>query len=175
MMPLTVVTNEGYVNNDPHLSWQLDKLKEANADGFMVDVWWGLTEKQPKQYDFSAYEKLVSMAEQRGMRVQLVASFHQCGGNVGDDCFIPLPSFVTGESDIWFKDQHGNENKEYISFFADEVAVGDDRSPLNMYGDWLSALSATFSDKLGGTIAEVQVGLGPCGELRYPSYPMSLG
>ena len=26
-----------------------------------------------------------------------------------------------------------------------------------------------------GTVSEVEVGLGPCGELRYPSYPESHG
>ena len=78
--------------------------------------------------------------------MQLVTSFHQCGGNVGDTCDIPLPDFVTGQSDIWYKDrpgtevlpqlifemsyklescqdQHGHEDKEYISLFADNVTI----------------------------------------------------
>ncbi|KAJ4958677.1 hypothetical protein NE237_025788 [Protea cynaroides] len=32
-----------------------------------------------------------------------------------------------------------------------------------------------FKDYLGGVIVEIQVGMGPCGELRYPSYPESNG
>jgi beta-amylase len=32
-----------------------------------------------------------------------------------------------------------------------------------------------FQDYLGDVIVEVQVGMGPCGELRYPSYPESNG
>ncbi|PSR93503.1 Beta-amylase [Actinidia chinensis var. chinensis] len=32
-----------------------------------------------------------------------------------------------------------------------------------------------FKDYLGEVIAEIQVGMGPCGELRYPSYPESNG
>ncbi|AQL05562.1 Beta-amylase 3 chloroplastic [Zea mays] len=32
-----------------------------------------------------------------------------------------------------------------------------------------------FRDYLGNVIAEIQVGMGPCGELRYPSYPEANG
>jgi len=173
MLSLTTVTNDGNIGNKGHLAWELDKLRESNADGFMVDVWWGITEPQPKAYNFGAYQELVEMAEERGLKVQFVTSFHQCGGNVGDDCFIPLPSFVTQQSDIWFKDQNGAETKEYISFFADDVAMDDGRTVLDMYADWFSALASTFASKLGNTVTEVQVGLGPCGELRYPAYPLS--
>lgn len=169
MLSLTTVSNEGRLNKG-EVSWHLDKIREANADGLMVDVWWGLTEKQPKVYDFGPYLELLGMAEQRGLKVQFVASFHQCGGNVGDDCSIPLPAWVTKHSDIWFTDQHGNQNKEYISFFADDVALEGGRTPLDMYGDWMAALAAALEGKLGNTVTELQVGMGPCGELRYPSY-----
>jgi len=171
MLPLTTVSNEGVVSNRDHFSWQLDRLKEAGIDGVMADVWWGLTEKSSKQYDFSGYEELVSMVEQRGMRVQFVASFHQCGGNVGDTCFIPLPDFVLQNQDIWYTDQSGNTNKEYISLFADHVRLNDGRTPLEMYEDWFSALYSTFKPKIdSGVVMEVQVGMGPAGELRYPGY-----
>jgi beta-amylase len=86
-----------------------------------------------------------------------------------------LPSFVTEQSDIWFKDQKGAQTKEYISFFADRVAVHGGRTPLDMYADWFQALASTFEPKLGNTITEIQVGLGPCGELRYPAYPLERG
>lgn len=174
MLGLTTVSNTGVLNVGD-TAWKLDKLREANADGFMVDVWWGLTERQPKVYNFDAYKQLVQMAEQRGLKVQFVASFHQCGGNVGDDCSIPLPSWVTHHGDVWFKDQHGNQNKEYISIFADDVPLEGGRTPLDMYGDWMAALAAAFEGKLGNTITEIQVGMGPCGELRYPSYLMGNG
>jgi len=170
MLPLTTVSSDGKLADVDGLSQKLDRLKDAGVDGFMVDVWWGLTEKQPKVYDFSAYQKLVQLAEQRGMKVQFVASFHRCGGNVGDECDIPLPPFVRQNSDIWYTDRAGHQNQEYISLFADNVSLHDGRTPLDMYGDWMTALAANFSSKLGSTISEIQVGMGPCGELRYPSY-----
>jgi len=175
MLPLTTVSSDGKLSNVADLSQKLDRLKEAGVDGFMVDVWWGVTERQPQVYDFAAYHELVQLAEKRGMKVQFVASFHRCGGNNGDDCNIPLPSFVMQNKDIWYTDRSGNQNQEYISLFADNVSLQDGRTPLDMYGDWMTALAASFSSQLGSTISEIQVGMGPSGELRYPSYAPSNG
>jgi len=172
MLPLDVVTNDGELRDESGLAAQLDQLKGASVDGFSTDVWWGLTEKSAKQYKFDAYSKLVSMAKERGMKVQLMASFHQCGGNVGDDCDIPIPAFAHDASGVWYTDKNGHEDKEYISLFADNLPIGD-RTPLQMYSDWLNAFAATFSAEFGETIAEVQLGMGPAGELRYPGYQLS--
>merc|ERR1740120_1623 len=72
----------------------LDSMMVTGVDGFMVDVWWGLTEMQPQEYDFEGYRDLFDMAKARDWKVQAVASFHRCGGNVGDACNTPLPPFV---------------------------------------------------------------------------------
>ena len=42
-------------------------------------------------------------------------SFHQCGGNVGDACDIPLPRWALEADNIWYKDQNGQESKDFIS------------------------------------------------------------
>lgn len=171
MLPLDTVANDGSLKDPQGLGAMLDKVKSANVDGFMADCWWGVTEKTEKAYDFAAYKQLVSMAKGRGMKVQFVASFHECGGNVGDSCNIPVPSFVGQHNDVFYKDQFGNTDKEYISLFADNVTVGG-RTPLQMYSDWFEAFATTFAADLGSTIAEIQVGMGPAGELRYPSYQL---
>jgi len=158
---------------DPNaLASQLDQLKNANINGFMTDVWWGVTERKPKEYDFHSFRQLVNMAKERGMQAQFVTSFHACGGNVGDACNIPLPPFVHEASGIWYKDQQGNEDKEYISLFADNVPVAG-RTPVEMYGDWFKALKTEFSADMGTTLHSLQIGLGPAGELRYPAYQLS--
>mmetsp|Transcript_160610 Transcript_160610/g.510916 ORF Transcript_160610/g.510916 Transcript_160610/m.510916 type:complete len:554 (+) Transcript_160610:99-1760(+) len=169
MLPLDTVSDSGELKDPHELAQMLDKLKWAGLDGFMVDVWWGLTEKSPKVYNFSAYRDLFEMARERQWQVQAVASFHQCGGNVGDSCNILLPDFVLKADDIWYRDSYGNDDREYISLFADEVPVGG-RTPVQMYQDWMAAFASEFSHDLGGLISEVMVGMGPCGELRYPSY-----
>jgi beta-amylase len=40
-----------------------------------------------------------------------------------------------------------------------------------MYRDFMDAFANAFQHMFGSVIAEVTVGLGPAGELRYPSYP----
>jgi len=122
MLPLTTITADGRdVSSD--IYWMFDRLSDSGLDGFMVDVWWGLTEPSPKSYLWDGYRKLFDLAKNRGWKVQVVSSFHQCGGNVGDDCFIPIPSWIPRDQDIWYKDQNGNQNPEYISLFADNVKL----------------------------------------------------
>ena len=45
------------------------------------------------------------------------------------------------------------------------------RTPLEAYTDFMRAFRDAFLADLGECIEEVVVGAGPCGELRYPSYP----
>ncbi|ONK70865.1 uncharacterized protein A4U43_C04F2320 [Asparagus officinalis] len=49
--------------------------------------------------------------------------------------------------------------------------VGPRRSPVQCYADFMRAFRDEFRPLLGSTIVEIQVGMGPAGELRYPSYP----
>ena len=106
-MPLDLVSLDGVLQQE-----RLDKiwaaLKTSNADawafgplgmpvaqdGFMVDVWWGITEPEAKSYRFAAYKSLMQQADegdrcklcqakQHGFKAQVVSSFHQCGNNVG--------------------------------------------------------------------------------------------
>lgn len=55
---------------------------------------------------------------------QVVLSFHECGGNVGDDVCIPLPHWVAeiGRSnpDIFFTDREGRRNPECLSWGIDK-------------------------------------------------------
>eukprot|EP00440_Ansanella_granifera_P010611 gb/GFBE01011513.1/.p1 GENE.gb/GFBE01011513.1/~~gb/GFBE01011513.1/.p1 ORF type:complete len:495 (+),score=74.32 gb/GFBE01011513.1/:1-1485(+) len=172
MMPLRgLVTSDGNLAEQAKLDAIWNALESSGADGFMMDVWWGITEPSPKRYDFTAYRQLLNQAKVRGFKVQVVTSFHRCGGNVGDDCSIPLPAFVLNASDVWYKDSQGRETQEYISLFADDVNIGG-RTPLEMYTDWFAAFATEFRAELGTTIVEVMVGLGPAGEMRYPSYPL---
>lgn len=117
------------------------------------------------------------MAEEIGLTVQFVASFHQCGGNVGDDCYITLPQWVldTGHkhnNSIFYTDQYGDPNPEYISLGANNARIFNGRTPIEIYRDFFLALARTFSQWMPSTVNEIQVGLGPAGELRYPGYQL---
>lgn len=101
-------------------------------------------------------------------------SFHRCGGNVGDDCNIPLPSWVRSVANakqLWYMDYWGNSQDEYLAGSSDNIYISS-RKVIDIYRDYMDAFASTFDYLFqDGTIYEVQIGLGPCGELRYPSYP----
>ncbi|TYI66381.1 hypothetical protein E1A91_D09G220200v1 [Gossypium mustelinum] len=124
-------------------------LKNAGLEGVMVDAWWG-------------YAELVRMVEKHGLKLQVVMSFHQCGGNVVDSCRNQQ------NPDLIYTDRSGQRNPEYISLGCDSLPVLRGRTPIQVYTDYMRSFRERFRDYLGRVIVEIQVGLGPCGELRYP-------
>ena len=176
MAPLTIFNSDQTFKDYNGLKTMLNKLKESKVDGIMVDVWWGLVEASPKTYTWTGYDQLFQMFIELGFKIMPVMSFHRCGGNVGDDANIPLPKFiVNSDKKPFFKDQNGNVDDEYISFGYDEVKI-EGRTPIQMYKDFIEAFAKQYKKYLdNGTIPEIEVGMGPCGELRYPSYQSSFG
>ncbi|XP_068651238.1 beta-amylase 3, chloroplastic-like [Aristolochia californica] len=180
MLPLDTVSTGGGLNKPRSLNASLMALKSAGVEGVMVDAWWGLVEKDgPLKYNWDGYRELVQMVQRHGLKLQVVMSFHQCGGNVGDSCSIPLPPWVLEEisknPDLVYTDRSGRRNPEYISLGCDSLPVLRGRTPVQVYSDYMTSFRENFKDFLGDVIVEIQVGMGPCGELRYPSYPESNG
>ncbi|KAL8121997.1 beta-amylase 1, chloroplastic [Apium graveolens] len=180
MMPLDSVNMGNGLSRRKAMNASLHALKSAGVEGIMMDVWWGLVERDgPGVYNWGGYQELLEMAKKFGLKVQAVMSFHQCGGNVGDSCTIPLPKWVVEEMekdpDLAYTDQWGRRNYEYLSLGCDTLPVLKGRSPVQCYSDYMRAFKEKFNHLLGDTIVEIQVGMGPAGELRYPSYPEQNG
>ncbi|KAL3817960.1 hypothetical protein ACJIZ3_003865 [Penstemon smallii] len=180
MLPLDTISIGGSLNRPRAMLASLMALKSAGAEGVMVDAWWGLVEKDgPSKYNWEGYAELIKMVEKLGLKIQVVMSFHQCGGNVGDSCSIPLPPWVLEEisknPDLVYTDKSGRRNSEYISLGCDSLVVLRGRTPIQVYSDYMRSFGGRFKDYMGRVIVEIQVGMGPCGELRYPSYPESNG
>lgn len=178
MLPLDTVTIANTLTRQRALRASLSALKSAGVDGVMMDVWWGIVEREgPHTYDWAAYRELVGMVRDAGLKLQAVMSFHQCGGNVGDHCMIPLPPWVLSEMeadpDLMYTDKAGRRNSEYISLGCDLLPVLAGRTPLQVYADFMREFRDEFQEFLGEVITEIQVGMGPAGELRYPAYPES--
>ena len=132
-----VVTINNVLEDKARIDKQLKELRAAGVDGVMVDVWWGITESQgPKQYDWSAYRSLFQIVQERGLKLQAIMSFHQCGGNVGDVVNIPLPQWVLdiGESDpdVFYTNRSGNRNKEYLSLGVDNEPLCSGRTAVEV-------------------------------------------
>ncbi|TYG54940.1 hypothetical protein ES288_D09G231700v1 [Gossypium darwinii] len=70
--------------------------------------------------------------------------------------------------DLIYTDRSGQRNPEYISLGCDSLPVLRGRTPIQVYTDYMRSFRERFRDYLGRVIVEIQVGLGPCGELRYP-------
>lgn len=113
------------------------QLKSAGVDGIMVDVWWGIIEAAgAKKYEWGSYKKLFTLVKKCGLRIQAIMSFHQCGGNVGDAVYIPLPEWVLalGESngDVFYTNRVGNRNPEYLSLGVDNQPLFDGRTAVEV-------------------------------------------
>ncbi|KAI9177966.1 hypothetical protein LWI28_021174 [Acer negundo] len=181
MLPLGVITVDNVFEDKEVIEKQLKELKSAGVDGVMMDVWWGIIEsKGSKQYDWSAYRSLFEVIQQCGLKLQAIMSFHQCGGNVGDVVTIPIPQWVreVGETnpDIFYTNRSGTRNNEYLTIGVDHQPLFDGRTAVEIYSDYMKSFRETMSDFLeSGLIIDIEVGLGPAGELRYPSYPESQG
>src|SRR5690606_10030879 len=99
MAPLEL-TNQSQWND---FQWQLGEAASYGLDGISVDVWWGKVEAAgDNQFDWSYYDQIFGTIINAGLKVVPIMSFHQCGGNVGDDCNIPIPG--------WFWSQAANQN-----------------------------------------------------------------
>lgn len=180
MLPLSTVGEDNKLTDPEGLAKNLAALMAAGIDGVMVDCWWGLVEGEPQKYSWSGYRQLFQLVQDSGLKLQVVMSFHQCGGNVGDDVTIPIPQWVlaVGEEnpDIFFCNEQGVRNPECLSFGVDKERVLRSRNGLEVFYDFMRSFRQEFNDFFeAGTITEIEVGLGACGELRYPSYPESHG
>lgn len=138
MLPQLGVVNARSVFEDPDgLREQLKQLRAADVDGVMVDVWWGIIEsKGPKSYEWGAYRELFKMVQEEGFKLQAIMSFHQCGGNVGDAVYIPIPQWVrdvaAANPDIFYTNRSGTRNPEYLSLGVDNEPLFGGRTAVEV-------------------------------------------
>lgn len=181
MLPLGVINTKCELVDPEGLMKQFRILKSINIDGVMVDCWWGIVEAHaPQEYNWNGYKRLFQIVRDLKLKLQVVMSFHECGGNIGDDVCIPMPHWVAeiGRSnpDIFFTDREGRRNPECLSWGIDKERVLRGRTAVEVYFDYMRSFRVEFDDYFeDGIISAVEVGLGPCGELRYPSYPVKHG
>nr|XP_043619260.1 beta-amylase 7 isoform X2 [Erigeron canadensis]XP_043619261.1 beta-amylase 7 isoform X2 [Erigeron canadensis] len=181
LLPLGVINMKCELVDPDGLLKQLKVLKSVNVDGVMVNCWWGIVEALvPQEYNWKGYKRLFQMVRDLKLKLQVVMSFHECGGNVRDDVCIPLPHWVVeiGRSnpDIFFTDRSGRRNPECLSWGIDKERVLRGRTASEVYFDYMRSFRVEFDEFfVDGVISMIEIGLGPCGELRYPSNPVKHG
>ncbi|CAN0884095.1 Beta-amylase 7 [Linum grandiflorum] len=181
MLPLGGINMKCELADPDGLLQQLRALKSADVDGVKIDCWWGIVEAHaPQEYNWHGYKKLCQILRELKLKLQVIMSFHECGGNVGDDVCIPLPHWIAeiGRSnpDIFFTDKEGRRNPECLSWGIDRERVLRGRTAVEVYFDYMRSFRVEFDEFFeDGIISLVEIGLGPCGELRYPSNPVKHG
>ncbi|MBX3151165.1 family 14 glycosylhydrolase [Candidatus Obscuribacterales bacterium] len=177
MAPLAVGNMEN--PNDPNTkaAWEafdrdLANAKKVGVDGVSTDIWWGLVEPKPGEYNWKYYDQLSEHIKSHGLKWVPILSLHQAGGNVGDDVYVPLPFWVWGHlaskagssnpDYAKYQSEQGNKSSEYVSAWATDLA-------LPRYKALMESFQNHFADRRND-IAEINVSLGPAGEIRYPSY-----
>ena len=158
-------------------SSQLSTVESYGVDAVTVDVWWGKVEAAgDDQFNWSYYDQVFQTITSRGLDIVPIFSFHQCGGNVGDTCNIPLPSWLWGKytgatlNGITL-DANGLKHRSEQGNFSSETVQGW-ATPLvqNEYQAFTQAFVARYGTTYTTRMQEINVSLGPAGELRYPSY-----
>ncbi|XP_022036046.1 beta-amylase 2, chloroplastic isoform X4 [Helianthus annuus] len=177
-LPLGIINMECELVDPDGLRKQLETLKSIDVDGVMVDTWWGIVEaNDPQQYNWKGYKQLFSIVRELGLRLQVVMSFHE---SRDDDVCIPLPKWIIEigkeNPDIYFTDRHGNRNTECLTWGIDEEPVLRGRTAVQVYFEYMQSFRDEFSELFNTrSISKIQIGLGACGELRYPSNPAKRG
>ncbi len=152
---------------------QLQIARNMGITAVSTDIWWGLVEAQEGIYDWEYYDKLLGKIQEYKLRWMPIMSFHQCGSNVGDEFWQPLPEWVWEKlkkenleiksiEDLKYVSEEGTSNHEIIALWAD-------RWVLPIYERFLQHFKSHYQAVISD-IEEVNISCGSAGELRYPSY-----
>lgn len=164
MAPLHV-TNWGEFEN------QLRIAKSIGVDAVSVDVWWGDVEGSgDQQFNWSYYDTIFGKIRNADLDIVAIMSFHQCGGNVGDDYTSYVPSWIWNHytsngisaTDMQYKSETGAYSGEYVALWADQYVIDE-------YVEFMDAFENRYGH-MASDFDEINVSGGTAGELRYPSY-----
>ncbi|KAE8693177.1 Beta-amylase 8 [Hibiscus syriacus] len=186
-VPVYVKLPTGVINNFCQLAdldgvrQELSHMISLNVDGVIVDCWWGIVECwNPQKYVWSGYRELFNNIREFKMKIQVVMAFHEYGSTDSADVLIPLPNWILEigkeNQDIFFTDREGRRTTEYLSWGIDKERVLNGRTGVEVYFDFMRSFRTEFDDLFAeGLISAVEIGLGPSGELRYPSFSERMG
>ncbi|XP_013630003.1 PREDICTED: inactive beta-amylase 9 isoform X1 [Brassica oleracea var. oleracea] len=169
-LPLDTVSDCNNVNHMKAITAGLKALKLLGVEGVELPVFWGVVEREAAgKYEWSGYLAVAEIVKKVGLKLQVSLSFHG-----SKDPEIGLPDWVAkigeGEPGMYFTDRYGKQYKDCLSFGVDDVPVLDGKTPMEVYGGFCESFKSAFSDYMGNTITGITLGMGPAGELRYPSH-----
>ncbi len=155
----------------------LEEAKRMGVDAISVDVWWGLVEEQNNQFDWSYYIRVFDMIISKDLDIIPIMSFHSFDPGKNAGFRAPIPDWVweliSKESGFKIRDLKYNSedvSKNGSHKFSDEyVSLWADKWAFIQYQEFLNEFVNRFDNYLK-YFQEINISLGPTGELRYPSY-----
>lgn len=168
-LPLDAVSYTCSINHARAIEAGLKALKLLGVEGVELPVWWGIAEREAMgNYNWNGYLALAEMVQKIGLKLHVSLYFNACNQHQ-----IPLPEWVSriGENqpDIFFADRLGQRYKDCLSLSVDDLPILDGKTPLEVYKDFYENFKTAFAQYLDSTVTGISIGLGPNGELRYPS------
>ncbi|KAF5752228.1 beta-amylase 4 [Tripterygium wilfordii] len=168
-LPLDSVSECNTVNHARAIAVGLKALKLLGVEGVELPVWWGISEKEAMgKYNWSGYLLIADMVQKAGLKLHITLCFHASAQPK-----ISLPEWVSriGDSQpgIFYADRSGQYYKDCLSLAVDDLPVLDGKTPIQVYQKFCENFKSSFSSFMGSTITGISMGLGPEGELRYPS------
>jgi beta-amylase len=103
-------------------------------------------------YDWSAYEELINMLSEEGLKCQCTFSFHHQPRYPGTELPPWVMEVAHSNPDVLFADRGGQRSYDSLSIGVDELELFHGRSALQMYKDFMVSFEERFESDLGGTI-----------------------
>lgn len=159
-------------------SRKLTELKAQGVTAISVDLWRGIVQRNGAKPDWKDYDLIFARIIDAKLKIVIIDSDHASGGNVGDgSTYIPQPKQVADSLstmseglDAAYKSETGNRSVEVISSFATHARRTPGRMhPLDRHAKYFEEFREHFAP-MAEHIQEIIIGLGPAGELTYPSY-----
>lgn len=155
-----------------------NRLKEARdigVEAVTVDVWWGLVMQTIDAACWDYYDKVFAEIDKAGLQIVPIMSFHRCGGGPSDDVNIPLPAWLTdvvsenkiSARDLLYQSETGHESSDAIPPWVAEEAPALYKEMYKFIDGFIKHYK---NDMLSKSFPEINISLGPTGELRYPAY-----
>lgn len=150
---------------------QLKIAKKIGINAISIDVWWGIVERNAdNQFDWNYYDKIISVIESAGLQWVPIMSFHRCGGYIGEACNALIPDWVwtnyqnngVSREDMLYRSENDDYNDEAVSLWQDALVI-------NQYIEFMNAFEDHYANN-ASNIDEINISMGPSGELRYPAY-----
>ncbi len=178
-----------YVQSDEFSTFEgiLAEAKAIGVEAVSVDVWWGLVYKGRHQPDWKYYDKVFRTIDNHGLKIIPILATHMCGGGPGDNCicdekpkhgeeercWIPLPEWIYNKLGYKKDDlAYRSETGRYLFDAVPPWITAPLKSPVmkeivSFYREFAKHYSEYARH---GCFGEINISLGPTGELRYPSY-----